>query len=49
MRAFLNEEGYEIEETTENKYQFVISVASGILSFDQIVEWISTRLIAFEE
>lgn len=49
MRAFLNEEELDIEETLENKYRFVISVASGILSFDQIVEWISYRLIAFEE
>jgi death-on-curing protein len=40
MRLLLLEHGKDILSGQEEKYAFVIEVASGRLSFDQIVEWI---------
>ena len=43
MRLTLLESGKDISATENEKYDFVIGIASGILKFDQIVEWINTK------
>ena len=41
LRLFLLQNGYDIKATQDNKYEFVINIASGILKFDGIVEWLN--------
>ncbi|MDQ3842947.1 MAG: type II toxin-antitoxin system death-on-curing family toxin [Bacteroidota bacterium] len=45
MRLLLLENGYDIEATQDEKYDFVISVASGKIQFDEIVQWLNNHLI----
>lgn len=45
MRAFLNEYGLDIEGTTDEKFDFLHEIASGSLGFDQILDWITQRLV----
>jgi death-on-curing protein len=44
MRLFLLNNGYDIEATQDEKYEFVMNVASGNLTIEQIISWISSRL-----
>ncbi|MEO9870465.1 type II toxin-antitoxin system death-on-curing family toxin [Ekhidna sp.] len=39
-RLLLMNEQLDIHSAQENKYQFVISISTGKLSFDQIKEWL---------
>ncbi len=43
MRLILLEYGQDIEATQDEKYDFVIAVASGRMSFAEIVGWIKQR------
>ena len=43
MRLFLLEEKIDIEATEEEKYQFVIGIASGKLDFESILNWIKNH------
>lgn len=43
MRLYLMENGLDIKAKQNEKYEFVISIASGERSFEQIVEWISNH------
>jgi death-on-curing protein len=43
LRLFLKSVGYTILADQENKYQFIISVASGELGFEEIHQWILTH------
>lgn len=47
MRALLNEFGLDIQESTDEKFNFLHEVASGNLDFDQIFEWITDRIVPF--
>ena len=47
MRALLNEYNLDIQETTEAKFDFLHQVAAGSLTFDQILEWITARIVPF--
>lgn len=40
MRLLLLEDEMDISATQEDKYNFVIAIAKGELSFDKITEWI---------
>ncbi|GAB2561701.1 type II toxin-antitoxin system death-on-curing family toxin [Spirosoma areae] len=40
MRLLLMQSGKDITATQEEKYDFVIQVASGRLDFNQIIDWI---------
>lgn len=40
-RKFLNQNGLDITTTENEKYDFVIAVASGTLDFEGIVEWLN--------
>ncbi|WP_192821957.1 type II toxin-antitoxin system death-on-curing family toxin [Rufibacter sp. LB8] len=44
MRLLLLQSGQDILAEEEDKYQFVISIASGKSSFDEIQKWIVGRL-----
>jgi death on curing protein len=41
LRLFLLQSGYDITASQENKYEFIINIASGILKFDGIVKWLT--------
>ena len=45
MRLYLMENNLDISANHNEKYEFVISIASGIRSYDQIAEWIQSHLI----
>jgi death-on-curing protein len=45
MRLILLEKGLDILANQNDKYDFVISVASGELSYDQIKGWIKNHMI----
>ena len=44
-RLFLMNNGFDIDASQEEKYEFVMRVASGQSDFDQIAEWLAKHLI----
>lgn len=44
-RLFLMSESYDIQAAQEEKYEFVIDIASGKMTFDEIVSWTKQKLI----
>ena len=46
MRLYLMSNGLDINATEEEKYKFVISVASGMLKFKGINEWLAKNTAA---
>jgi hypothetical protein len=44
MRLLLKENNLDIVSTEDEKYDFVIIAATGKLSFDEIREWIKSKL-----
>ena len=40
MRLYLMDNGLDIDATQEEKYNLIINIASGVLRFEQIVEWL---------
>jgi len=45
MRYFLMENDLDVKATQTEKYEFVIKIAQGQLSYEQIHSWLSERLI----
>jgi len=45
MRYFLMENNLDVKATQTEKYEFVIRIAQGQLSFEQIHRWLSERVI----
>lgn len=45
MRILLINEGFDIKATQDEKYQFVIDIASGESKFDQIIDWLNIHVI----
>lgn len=45
MRLLLLENGYDIEASQDEKYKFVISIASGEIQIEGIVNWLNNHLI----
>ena len=43
MRLFLLSNGFDIEASQDDKYEFIISVASGKKDFDGIAEWLTVH------
>lgn len=43
MRLILLEAGLDIQVDEEEKYQFVISISTGQLEYEQIVEWLQAH------
>lgn len=44
MRLFLLRNGYDIEASQDEKYDFVMGIASGSLTFEPITSWILSHL-----
>ena len=44
MRIFLISNGLDINATQEDKYSFVIDIASGKTKFEEITEWLTNRI-----
>ena len=42
LRYFLLSNDLDIEATQEEKYEFIIAIASGNMNFDQIAEWLNS-------
>lgn len=47
MRLTLLQAGYDIEADQAEKYNFVISIASGEKHIDQIKDWLKRRLVNY--
>ncbi len=45
MRGLLLSNSLDIKASEEEKFQFVINIASGKLKYDQILDWIESRLV----
>ena len=45
MRLVLLESGWELNVTQDDKYQFVIGIASGEMKFNEILIWIKSNTI----
>lgn len=45
MRLLLLQAGQNLQATQDEKYDFVISIASGQIAFPEIVAWIKSKLI----
>ena len=45
MRLILLEKGWEINATQDEKYLFVINIASGKMEFNEISDWIKSKAI----
>ena len=45
MRYFLMENNLDVKATQTEKYEFVIRIAQGLLSYEQIHSWLSERVI----
>lgn len=43
MEALLRYEGYKIIASDEDLYNFVISISTGSISFEEIVEWLKNN------
>ena len=44
-RLLLLQNGYDIEASQQDKYDFVISIASGQFKFDDIVQWLESNIV----
>lgn len=45
MRSFLILNGFDIKATQDEKYQFVINIASGKIRIEEIIEWLNNHII----
>ncbi|MFN2458233.1 MAG: type II toxin-antitoxin system death-on-curing family toxin [Chitinophagaceae bacterium] len=43
MRLFLIQNGYDIYSSQEEKFTFVINIASGVSGFDEILQWLQNN------
>ncbi len=45
MRMLLISSGFDIHATLDQKYEFVIGIASGAIKFESIVEWLTLHTV----
>jgi death-on-curing protein len=43
LRLFLIENGIDITESQDNKYEFVINIASGTLKYEGVLSWLRSN------
>jgi death on curing protein len=43
LRLFLIHHGFDINASTDNKYGFVINIASGTLKYEGVLSWLKTN------
>jgi death-on-curing protein len=44
MRLYLLINGFDIEATTDEKYEFIMNIASGTLKYQEIVVWLRSNI-----
>ncbi len=44
MRSFLISNDFDIKATQDEKYQFVINIASGKIRIEEIIEWLNNHI-----
>ena len=44
LRMFLIQNGVDISATQEEKYEFVIGIASGKIKYEQILDWLQKHI-----
>jgi death on curing protein len=42
LRLYLLQNGLDIVTSSDNKYEFIINIASGAFQYDKILEWLKT-------
>ena len=45
LRLFLLKYGLDVKASADNKYEFVINVASGALKYDGILNWLTSNVL----
>ncbi|MBL0183924.1 MAG: type II toxin-antitoxin system death-on-curing family toxin [Chitinophagaceae bacterium] len=45
MRIYLISNGLDIQASQEEKYDFVINIASGLTKFESILEWLTKHVV----
>jgi death-on-curing protein len=45
LRIYLIDNGLDVQATQEEKYAFVLNIASGLSKFDNIVEWLLLHVV----
>lgn len=45
MRLILLDDGFDIQATADEKYDFVLSIATGVFKFPEIISWILSNQI----
>lgn len=45
MEALLRYEGFKIDASSEDLYNFVINISTGAIAFDDIVEWLKSNTV----
>ena len=43
LRLFLIKNGWDITASQDNKYEFVINIASGVIKYEEIMTWLQTH------
>jgi death-on-curing protein len=43
LRIFLELNGFKISASSDNKYEFIINIASGTMNFEGIVKWLEAN------
>ena len=44
LRLFLLQNDFDITASMDNKYEFIINIASGILPYEKILEWLELNV-----
>jgi death-on-curing protein len=45
LRLYLNFQGFALTASDDDKYNFIVQVASGQMAFVEIVDWIKPNII----
>ena len=49
LRLFLIQNGFDISASQDNKYEFVINIASGTLKYEGIVSWLKSNTVKLND
>jgi death-on-curing protein len=49
LRLYLIQKGLDITSSQDNKYEFVINIASGILKYEGILSWLKSNTVKMND
>jgi len=49
LRIYLIQNGVDINASSDNKYEFVINIASGILKYEGILSWLKSNTVKMND